>query len=188
MVHFDKVGVWEARFTVRTSDNKRIKVTPLVFQVKSGSKIPSMGELAPHSNNPTASTTYDLVGITTHPDPNPDLYTTTISDAILGPRPLVVVFSTPAYCTSRLCGPVTDLAYGLHDQYAEVLDVIHIEPFDISTARTEGRLIPTSTLREWGLETEPWLFIIDKDGRVVDRFEGPIPAEYLEASVRSIIE
>ena len=147
-----------------------------------------MGELAPHSNNPTASTTYDLVGITTHPDPNPDLYTTTISDAILGPRPLVVVFSTPAYCTSRLCGPVTDLAYGLHDQYAEVLDVIHIEPFDISTARTEGRLIPTSTLREWGLETEPWLFIIDKDGRVVDRFEGPIPAEYLEASVRSIIE
>ena len=66
-------------------------------------------------------------------------------------------------------------------------NVIHIEPFEVSTAKTEGRLIPTPTLREWGLETEPWLFIIDKNGLVFDRFEGPIPPEFLEESIQSVI-
>ena len=186
-IEFDKAGVWQAKFTVRSADEKRIDVAPLVFLVRSESNIPKIGEAVPHSNNPTLSNKDDLSDITTHPNPNPKLYDVTISHALRTSRPLVVVFSTPAYCTSRLCGPVTDLAYAIYDRYSDVLDVIHIEPFEVSTAKTKGRLTPTPTLREWGLETEPWLFIIDKNGLVFDRFEGPIPPEFLEESIQSVI-
>jgi hypothetical protein len=36
---------------------------------------------------------------------------------------------------------------------------------------------------EWRLPTEPWTFVIDKDGKVVERFEGAVSVRELQAAV-----
>lgn len=59
--------------------------------------------------------------------PDPVLHTTTIADAVRAGRPAVVVFSTPVYCVSRFCGPVTDMVEELARDYADRAEFIHIK-------------------------------------------------------------
>ncbi len=39
-------------------------------------------------------------------------------------------------------------------------------------------------MKEWGLTTEPWTFLVGKSGRVAGRFEGPISVDELDQTVR----
>ena len=39
---------------------------------------------------------------------------------------------------------------------------------------------------EWRLPTEPWTFVIGKDGRVVERFEGAVSVRELSAAVEKL--
>lgn len=40
-------------------------------------------------------------------------------------------------------------------------------------------------MKQWGLQTEPWTFLVSREGVVVARFEGSVSVEELEAAVRS---
>ena len=170
-VLFDAPGVWEARFVVE-AEGDRISVSPLAFSVASESSAPNVGDPVPASRNPTSDDVDDLREITTHDPPVADFYRLTVADALELEAPALVVFSTPMFCISRICGPVTDVVASLHESYRERLTFVHIEPFDLDVARSEGRLRPTDTLREWGLRTEPWVFLLGEDGRVATRFRG----------------
>ena len=185
-VQFDAPGVWEARFTVEAA-GRRVGVLPLAFAVHSDSTAPGVGDTAPASRNPTSGDAGDLSEITTHDPPVADFYRLTVAEALEQERPVLVVFSTPMFCISRTCGPVTDVVASLHARYAERLAFIHVEPFDLATARAEGRLVPTATLREWGLRTEPWVFLLGADGRVAARFEGPVTEGELERAVQALL-
>ena len=185
-VTFDAPGVWEARFTVEAV-GRRVGVPPLAFAVHGDSAAPGVGDAAPASRNPTSRDVGDLSEITTHDPPVADFYRLTVAEALEQERPVLVVFSTPMFCISRICGPVTDVVASLHARYAERLAFIHVEPFDLATARAEGRLVPTATLREWGLRTEPWVFLLGADGRVAARFEGPVTEGELERAVQALL-
>jgi hypothetical protein len=41
-------------------------------------------------------------------------------------------------------------------------------------------------LTTFGLETEPWVFVIDRSGKVVQRFEGALSVEELKAAVAKV--
>ena len=186
-VEFDAAGVWEARLTVEAADGQRVGVAPLAFAVQSEPSTPGVGDPVPASRNPTSSDVEDLSEITTHDPPVADFYRLTVAEALEQRRPALVVFSTPMFCISRVCGPVTDVVAALHERYGERLAFIHVEPFELSVARSEGRLAPTSTLREWGLRTEPWVFLLGDDGRVAARFEGPVTEAELERAVQALL-
>ena len=186
-VQFDAAGVWEARLTVEARDGDRLDVPPLAFSVQSDSPAPRVGDAVPASRNPTARDVNELSGITTHTPPVPDFYRLTVAEALEQQRPALVVFSTPMFCISRMCGPVTDVVASLHERYAQRLTFIHVEPFDLGVARSEGRLVPTDTLREWGLRTEPWVFLLGDDGRVAARFEGPVTEGELNTAVEALL-
>ena len=186
-VLFDVPGVWEARFTVEAPTGHRVGVPPLAFAVHSASSAPGVGDPVPASHNPTSRDVDDLSEITTHDPPVPDFYRLTVAEALEQQRPVLVVFSTPMFCISRMCGPVADVVASLHESYVERLAFIHIEPFDLRVARSEGRLVPTTTLREWGLRTEPWVFLLRENGRVAARFEGPVTEEDLEKAVQALL-
>ena len=180
-------GVWEARLTIEAAGGGRVGVPPLAFSVQDASSVPGVGDAVPASRNPTSGDVADLSEITTHDPPVPDFYRLTVAEALEQERPALVVFSTPMFCISRMCGPVTDIVAALHERYAERLTFIHVEPFDLGIARSEGRLRPTTTLREWGLRTEPWVFLLDEDGRVAARFEGPVTEGELERAVQALL-
>lgn len=186
-VLFDVPGVWEARLTVEAQDGQRLSVAPLAFSVASDSPVPNIGDSVPASRNPTTRDADDLSEITTHDPPVPDFYRLTVAEAVEQGRPTLVVFSTPMFCISRMCGPVTDVVTSLHERYAGRLTFIHVEPFDLGVARSEGRLVPAETLREWGLRTEPWVFLLGDDGRVAARFEGPVTEGELQRAVEALL-
>jgi glutathione peroxidase-family protein len=44
------------------------------------------------------------------------------------------------------------------------------------------------TAREWGLKTEPWLFLIDKEGKIANRFEGGLTIDEVEPELLKLLD
>jgi hypothetical protein len=40
-------------------------------------------------------------------------------------------------------------------------------------------------MRQWGLTTEPWTFLVGRDGRIESEFEGSVSADELTRAVRA---
>ncbi len=42
-------------------------------------------------------------------------------------------------------------------------------------------------MHQWGLQTEPWTFLVGRDGRIEAKFEGSISAKELETAIRRLL-
>jgi hypothetical protein len=180
---FTETGDWGAQVTLDTG-NGSPKVAQLNFKVQPNFSAPGYDEAAPRSASPTDR---DVGGDTSHicsNSPPCSLHTLSIADALApGQKPLVVLFATPALCTSATCAPELQAVQQLQSSYAEQANFIHVEiyqyPFDGQhTAKT---------VDEWRLPSDPWTFVVDKTGVVRDRFEGAAPAEELEPSLKAVL-
>ena len=178
---FPETGSWGAQVTLEVGDGSEPKVARMGFSVQEKFSAPGYTDPAPRSASPTES---DVGGDTSHicsNSPPCDLHSMSIADALQpGQKPLVVLFATPALCTSATCAPELQAVQQLHTAYAEQANFIHVEiyqyPFDgLHTAKT---------VDEWRLPSDPWTFVVDKSGIVRDRFEGAAPLEELEPSLK----
>jgi hypothetical protein len=141
-----------------------------------------LGAQAPASHNRTVATEPDLSKLTSDDQPDPELYQLTIADAIASGRPTVVLFATPRFCTSRTCGPTLELLKGLKRDYSDRANFIHVEIYqDFAT------LQPVPEVEEWGLPSEPWLFILDGAGRVLAKFEGGLTRPEIEPALTEVL-
>ena len=186
-VTFDEPGIWRAELYVETPGASTSQQGSLAFQVTERSATFRVGDRVPLSRNPTARDAEHLTYITTHHPPVPELYKLTVEEALAQGAPFVVAFSTPAFCASRMCGPVTDVVAQLSTRYDGRASFIHIEPWKLDVARTQGRLELTDIAREWKLPSEPWVFVVDREGRVSARFEGLVSAEELAAALEAAL-
>lgn len=185
-VTFDHAGTWGAAVKATLKDGST-GTSNIAFEVKADAPVPVPGEPAIASDNLTKNDVANISEIDSGSPPN-DMHDVKIKDAIAAGRPLVVIFSTPAYCTSLFCGPVNEEVELLHDKYAETVDFVHIEIWrDFATKQFNP------TAREWivepdGTVLEPVVYIIDKTGTIYDRFEGPVAGNILEPAVQAISE
>ena len=84
----------------------------------------------------------------------------------------------------RVCGPVTDVAEEVKAEYGDRADFIHMEIYNDNDPNKGVR----PQVRAWGLRRrEPFLFAIDRRGRMVDRLEGAFSVAELEAAVRKAL-
>ncbi len=107
-----------------------------------------------------------------------------IAGSLAAHRPFVVTFATPRYCTSRTCGPVVDVVnYVRRRLAARGVRFIHVEVY------TQNRPVLgyNRWMRQWGLRSEPWTFLVGRDGRIKAKFEGSVSARELEAAVRRLL-
>ena len=178
-------GLWRADLEVQPADGSAYAAST-AFQVGKRTSAPRVGDQAPASANPTVDQVASLDVLSTADPPLPSLYEHSVAGALSRSEPLVVAFSTPGYCTSAMCGPVTAVVGSLVQDFGDRVRFIHLEPFDLNVARTEGRLVWADVAREWNLETEPWVFVIDASGRVAARFEGLVGAAELEPAVAAV--
>ena len=185
-VNFQSSGVWQARFTLPNGDESGPTVGDLAFNVLPAPVAPGVGQPAPPTHNLTLSDVSSIHEIESR-DPPDYMHQLSVAQALEQQKPFVVVWSAPMFCTSAICGPVLDAAVRVQEKHGERVNFIHIEPWDLKTARTEGRLVPIPEFTEWGLTTEPWTFIIDAQGMVHERFEGLITDEELEQAVTSAL-
>jgi hypothetical protein len=141
-----------------------------VVTVKATSKSPVAGQRAPAVATPTAA----------HPDgadplcsrkPKPcSLHAVSLDAALRSGRPTVVVFAAPAFCQTELCGPDVDIVEGVAKTYGDRANFIHVEAYRGATTPTNGKLAPALTA--FRFDSEPWLYVIGKDGVVSDRIGG----------------
>lgn len=143
---------------------------------------PDVGEPAIASDTPTlASAGGDASAITTRTPPDESLLRYSVADSLAAKVPFVVTFATPKFCTSRTCGPVVDVVEEVqHRLEGENVRFIHVEVYeDNDPAKGFNQW-----MGEWKLPTEPWTFLVGANGKIVDRFEGTVSADELEATVR----
>jgi hypothetical protein len=100
---------------------------------------------------------------------------------VVGRRPVALLFATPQLCQSRVCGPVTDIALELEKTYGRRMTFIHQEVY-VDNDLNKGLRKP---LRAFGLSSEPWLFVVRKDGTVAARLEGSFGFTAFEKAVRA---
>ena len=157
------------------------------FFVLERSREPAVGEAAPRSEQTVLRDVADVAEIDTAVPPNPSFHDLTVAEAIDRGKPIVVAFATPAFCQTRFCGPVLDLAVTpMAEQFGDQVTIVHIEPFDIAAVQT-GELVAVPELEEWGLVTEPWVFVVDGSGNVAAKFEGIVEAEEIAAALAPLV-
>ena len=96
---------------------------------------------------------------------------------------MALQFATPQLCLSRVCGPVTDIATELQQRYGGRIAFIHQEVY-VDNQPSKG-LRPQ--LKAFGLRTEPWLFTIDRRGRIAARLEGSFGVNAFTAALQQAL-
>jgi hypothetical protein len=150
-----------------------------VFDVRRHLPVPPLGSKAPRSATPTLATA-PVEALTTARPPDSALLRTSLSSSLAAHRPFVVTFATPKFCTSRVCGPVVDVVDVVRRRFASRgVQFIHVEVFrDNDPAKGYNRW-----MREWGLTSEPWTFLVGRDGRIKAEFQGSLSVPELAAAV-----
>ena len=107
----------------------------------------------------------------------------TVAEAVANGRPTVVGFITPGLCQTQWCAPVLDsVAEVRHNVGDEAANFIHIEVYEDFQALTTVK-----EMAEWGLETEPWVFVLDANGRIAAKFNGPLSPQELAAALTPLL-
>ena len=181
-------GVYELDIRYTSSDGVEV-FAQTSFLVKDESETPSVGSPAPASVTHILADAEDISRITSSPEPDPELYQLSIDEALTQDKPLVIVFATPAFCVSATCGPQVGELTKVKAIVGDRANFIHVEVFEdphlIENHRPTGGLVPA--VKEWGLPTEPWVFIVDKDGLVSAKFEQFTTAGEIEAKLLEIL-
>jgi hypothetical protein len=130
-----------------------------------------------------------IAELTTGLNPNFDLYRETVADAIEKQRPVVLIFASPGFCVSPMCGSQVEIISALFDVYGEKCVFIHIETYDDPHKVRENpdTAQRNPILADWGIISDQVVYLIGRDGLIFARFEGFSPYEELEASIQALI-
>ena len=138
------------------------------------------GEAAISTPTPTEADPLGFSQICTQ-DPPCGMHGISLDEALQESKPIVLIFATPAFCQTAVCGPAVGTVDGVREagDWGETI-FIHSEIFT-DAGQTIG-----SPVTDWGLPTEPWLFTIDASGTIADRLDGPMVASVVEAMASEI--
>ena len=167
-INFPKAGKYQV-VAVAKLDGRLVLSSAFEAQVGQPGGPPKVGEAAPKVHTPTLdSVAGDAARISTRSPAPTELLTTDLFD-VYGKKPVALLFATPALCQSRVCGPVVDVleearATDKSGKAAYITNEIYKENRVDRGLRTQ----PAA----YGLPTEPWLFVLDAQGKVVERIEG----------------
>lgn len=181
---FDKPGLWGAEVSLSGGTPELNRKLILMFDVIEKGTVPNIGEPAPLSDTLTAADVTDLTIIDTSTEPSADMHTMSIADAVQSGKPSLILFAAPGYCTSRVCGPEYEIMKKLYKEYeGKGINFVHVE-FYSDPATPQKR--PVAAASEWNLRTEPWFFVVDAQGKISARFEGPTSLKELEEALKKV--
>jgi hypothetical protein len=156
--------------------------SPGEIAVAGSSAIPDVGQRPPAIATDTPASVHGDTALLTTRLPPDDMHAVSLARA-LGKRPVALLFSTPQLCISRVCGPVTDIAVQLERRFGSRIAFIHEEVY-VNNQPKQG-LRPQ--LKAFHLETEPWLFTINRKGRIAARLEGAFGLNEFAQALRAAL-
>jgi hypothetical protein len=178
-VNFPSDGEWRIAALIRQGDELSATLLTGSAQVGAFANVPQVGQKAPLIHTPTpADVGGDLSQITTRIPP--DTQSKVDYADVLGREPIVLLFATPQFCQSRVCGPVVDVAEQVKQIYGAAF--IHMEIYKDNDPNKGVR----PQVRAFHLPSEPWLFAIDKQGRIQAVLEGAFGVDELTRVVKGL--
>lgn len=182
-VSFDRAGNWEVTVKPKEGEHKG-KGGKAAFAVLEKNKVAIPGEPALPTENHIIGSDVSPSAIDSRasdgkPVPDPGLHQITIKQALDAKRPALVIFSTPTFCVSRFCGPVTDVVEVISKKYPDKAAYIHIEIWKDRQANAINKAAADWLFRDDDLQ-EPWVFLIGADGRILERWDNVATAEEIE--------
>lgn len=180
-VDFPSDGEWRMAAIIREGEETSARVLSTA-SVGEFTQVPRVGQRAPKIHTPTAEDVDgDLSKITTREPPETQNQVD-YADA-LGKEPIVLLFATPKFCQSRVCGPVVDVAEQAKERYGDEAAFIHMEIY----RENDPDQVTMPQVRRFHLPTEPWLFTIDREGIVRAAVEGAFGPELMDEAVRAAV-
>jgi hypothetical protein len=177
---FDLAGKWAVEISATPSGASNATTIQAPLEVFETYRIPAPGTLPPASENDTAATNPNEMSLCSR-DPICSLHDKVIADYLGKGRPLVVQFSTPAFCDTRFCGPVLDVLLDQYPDYEDRAEFIHIEVWQDFQLRQYR-----AATQEWGLPTEPITFFMRADGTIASFLESVFTVQELTAALDEI--
>jgi hypothetical protein len=181
-IDFPSDGEWRIAAVIKEGDQLSATLLPsaLVGAVK---RVPRAEEKAPLIHTPTpADVGGDLSKLTTRIPPDTQNQVD-YADAY-GKEPIVLLFATPQFCQSRVCGPVVDVAEQVKQVYGDKAAFIHMEIYEDNDPANPVN----EQVKAFHLPTEPWLFAIKKDGTIAEVLQGAFGVDALTEAVEKVAE
>jgi hypothetical protein len=179
-VRFEQAGDWGVEALFQTADGREGRVA-VPFKVAEQPSTPAIGSHAPRTRNLTARDVKDLSEISSAIDPVPAFHQESVAEAIAAGRPALVAFVTPGYCSTRFCGPAYEVMKKLLPAYQDKAALIHVEIYKDPLTKTYN-----DAVREWRLQSEPYFFVVDRNGIITAKFEGPTSLAELDEALRKV--
>jgi hypothetical protein len=175
-------GEYRPAVLIKEKGGLRQKLLPSI-NVGEFAKIPRPGEKAPSIQTPTASSVggQDLSELSTRVPP--DTQNKVNYAEVLGKEPILLLFATPKFCQSRVCGPVVDVAQQAQHEFEGKANFIQMEIYNDNDPSKGVR----PQVREFHLPSEPWLFAINREGVVSAAIEGAFGTELMDRTVEKVI-
>jgi hypothetical protein len=180
-VAFSKPGKYSVMAVTIVNGKPVAAPGQLLVISKADDRIPEVGDPAPKVTTDTvAAAGGDAEAIDTR-RPTSDMHANFADE--LGKKPIALLFATPQLCQSRVCGPVVDVGLQLRSRYGDRVEFIHQEVY-ADNDPNKGLRKP---LQEFGLQTEPWLFVVGKDGKITARLEGSFGLNAFERALKTAL-
>jgi hypothetical protein len=178
-IPLNKPGPWAFAALIKNGGSYQYSLMPTPNPV-GDYPMPQVGQQAPAVHTLTAGEVSNIGQIDTRVPPD-DMHSDDFAN-VVGKKPAVLLFATPALCQSRVCGPVTDIAEQVKQESGDRVAFIHQEIYNNNNIN-DG---PRPQMRAFHLNTEPWAFVIDKSGKVSTVLQGPFSVQELEAAVQKV--
>lgn len=188
-VNFDQPGFWQVEVTAKTKDGELTGTS--AFGVDATNSVPAPGDkaldtdsLTVQSNAPASA--IDSRATTVDDIPDAALHQLSIAQALQQAKPLVIVFSTPVFCVSQFCGPVTEMVADMQKLYGDKANFIHIEIWGDFQKEQINQAARDWLFRNDNLQ-EPWVFLIDKDGVIVNRWANVVTQDEVQSALDALL-
>jgi hypothetical protein len=174
---FAETGVHEV---VVVTDDGRAGTVAVDVRDTGSSQLPAPGDQAEAVPTPTVDDPLGYEKLCTRiPEPC-GMHDVSLDEALASGGPVVLLFSTPAYCQTAVCGPTVDILELVRRVGYDDVTFIHCEIF------TDAGVTVGDPVAAWQLPTEPWLFVIGPQGEIVGRADGPLLV--VADEVRSLLD
>ena len=156
---------------------------------------PPLGAVAPGGATPTMRDAHSLMHhISSDPQPLTAFYTWSLDDALAQGQPTVFVLDSYAFRPNAACGGALGILHEVFIDYPG-LTIIHAEPWHMAMG-SDGHMLEldppggpavlTDYAKAWGISEPPWVFVIDRGGRLHAKFTGVIGSDELRAAITSV--
>jgi hypothetical protein len=192
-VPLDEVGRWTV--DVAAEIEGEIRTGTAVLDVWPDLGTPPLGSRAPGGETPTMRDAHSLMHhISSDPEPLTAFYTWSLDDALAQGQPTVFVLDSYAFRPNAACGGALGILHEVFIDYPG-LTIIHAEPWHMAMGPDGhmleldppgGPAVLTDYAKAWGITEPPWVFVIDRDGRLRAKFTGVIGSDELRAAITSV--